>query len=392
MRVLLLTTSFPLRHGEMSGIFIRNLIRHYPDYVKTIVLTPSDNQKYHEPPDGNFRLKCFRYAPLSWQVLSHQPGGIPSAISGNKKLALLIPPLFLSMFIHSLQLAGKSDIIHANWSINGAIGAFVSLVTKKPLVTALLGSDIKRARYNITDMSILRFCLKVSKYVITISKAISDFLKEKFPEYSNKLVVIPNGVGNEFFNLYEKRDKTKQYCNYITFIGNLTKNKGIDTIIQALAKTKNPNTKLRIIGGGSELNHLKNLANQYGLAPKVEFTGQVSHDHIPEYLKKAKTLVLASYSEGMPNVVLEAMAAGVPVVASNIDGVKELIKDGENGLLFTPGDHKMLAHKLDVLTGNNNLATKIGNKGRDFMIEQGFRWPDVAMRYVKIYEKILCEP
>ncbi len=391
MRVLILTTSFPLRPGEMSGIFIRNLIKNYPDYVKTIVLTPADDRKHYVFTDENFKVKCFRYAPCSWQILAHKPGGIPSAIRSNKKLVLLIPPLFFSMFIHSLYLAAKSDIIHANWSINGAIGAVVSLITKKPLVTALLGSDIKRAGYKNIDMNILRFCLKFSKYIITISEAMSDFLKNKFPACYHKLTVIPNGVGDEFFGLYKEADKTGPYGRTVTFIGNLTANKSVDTIIRAISEIKNPCVKLRIIGNGSELNHLKNLTDQYGLNDRVEFIGQIPHTQIPSYLKNSDILVLASYSEGMPNVVLEAMAAGVPVVASRIDGVKELIKNGENGFLFHPGDHLMLARKLEILTANEDLRKKFGKKGRDFMIDHGFRWPDVAMRYLKIYEKALCE-
>jgi glycosyltransferase involved in cell wall biosynthesis len=170
----------------------------------------------------------------------------------------------------------------------------------------------------------------------------------------------------------------------------LIKRKGVEVIVEAFSCLPSPkNYKLSIVGDGCELKDLKELVKKKSLGEFVEFVGQIPAEKVANYLRAADALVLASYSEGRPNVVLESFAVGVPVIASDIEGVHELLRDDKNGLKFKPGDAKELALKIEMLQQNKELQIQLSKNGREFILKNHLLWKNVGQKYAQFYSEAI---
>ncbi len=386
IKVLLLTTSFPLRQGDKSGIFIWQMIRYLPPHVNITVLTPTaPDIEAHMHHNENFRLHCFSYAPRRWQVLAHQPGGIPFILKHDKRLLFLLPLLLGSMFWNCFRLARDHDLIHANWSINGLIAGCVGMILKKPVITTLRGSDMQRAQSGKVDYFLLKLCVRVSNKVTAVSETIKNILIEQFPGHRDKIVTISNGIGQQFLEVERKNQEHSPVI--FTTAGSLTPQKGMHIILQAMGIIKNKfDVKLNLLGDGPDMDTLRSLARELGIHEKVSFFGDVPHSQMPSYLEAGHVFILASFSEGRPNVILEAMATGMPIIASDIAGVKELISDSETGLLFKTGDAQDLASQMEHVVHDIDLQKKIGQAAKRYILDNKLLMSRTAAQYQKLYE------
>lgn len=387
MRVAIVTTSYPLRIDSSSGIFISRLVAHLPGYINKTVITPCSDYPVTVQRSTNTRLQCFRYAPWSWQVIAHQPGGIPVALRTHRWLILLLPFLLLSMLLACIRAGCKSDLLHANWSLNGLIAGLAGKLTGTPVITTLRGSDVDRLEHSIIRRLVLRGCLCLNCRVITVSDAIRIQVCKRFPKYRARVSTIANGVSEEFIKLPVARTDNRGTLQ-ITSIGSLIPRKCTDTLIRAVAGIKDiSKLRLNIIGDGPErvaLQAMAKKAESDGL--DIVFPGNLPPDKIPGVLALTDVFVLASHAEGRPNVVLEAMAAGIPVVASDIEGVRELIQHGETGLLFPSGDNEALIHELERLLNDAELRQQLGQSARQFIFDHGLTWQQCAANYTALYK------
>ena len=124
----------------------------------------------------------------------------------------------------------------------------------------------------------------------------------------------------------------------------------------------------------------------------VRMVGIRPASEIPLWMNAADVLVLPSLSEGRPNVVLEAMACEVPVVATAVGGTPELVKDGEVGFLVPPKDPAAIAEKILLLLGDKGLRERLGRNGRRFILEEGLTWESCARKYSEIYRALIERP
>jgi len=120
----------------------------------------------------------------------------------------------------------------------------------------------------------------------------------------------------------------------------------------------------------------------------VTFSGTKASDQIPELMQRSDCLVLPSLSEGIPNVILEAMACGLPVLASNLPGIREVVKDEETGFLVAPKDVKGLTKKLLILAQNPERREKMGAHAYQHLSELNLSWEQSAKQYLEVYEKV----
>jgi len=384
MKVAVLTTSFPLTPDSMSGIFIYRLMAHLPREIQTTILTPSA-KKSPAPNTPLFKLKCFRYAPSPWQILAHGPGGINAALKRNKLLYLLLPLFLVSMFSACVRLARKNDLLHANWSINGVIAGLAGKITHTPVITTLRGSDVNNIHASKTYRALLRLCLSLSRYTVTVSEAILQLVASEFPQYANRLIFIPNGVENTFLDI-----ETRNPDGHIRllYVGSLVPGKGIDQILYALKQLEDlHNVSLSVVGDGPERSALELLTNTLGLSSQVRFHGFVPPHQIETYYQQTDIVILASFSEGRPNMVLEAMAAGLAVIASKIAGVEELINHGQTGILFTPGNVDELAQAIRVLSTDALLRKDLGGAAKNYIVENKLTWEETGHNYAGLYKK-----
>ncbi len=239
---------------------------------------------------------------------------------------------------------------------------------------------------NITQVFLDRInrkrLLKQMKYVISISPFLTQQLK--LNKYKGNIIEIENPVSPVFFDKYNLTNE-----GYILYVGGIDRRKSLMDILIAMTHVKN--IKLKIVThtvDGDYYNKCINFIKNYNLTEKVEIIGPMKNESIVDIMKKCSFVVLPSKKEMAPMVISEAMAIGKAVLASNVDGVPYMIKDGITGLLFEPGNIKMLIEKMLQLFNDKNLRSSIGKYSR----EEAFkRWhPDIiALKTLRVYQMIL---
>ena len=203
--------------------------------------------------------------------------------------------------------------------------------------------------------------------IITVSQNIADRLK-KFLRQSNKIKVIYNPI-----DISEIRRLSKEQISdfnfeegmpYIGVISRLSSEKGVNRVIDSFAElTKKIDSRLLIVGDGQERSALENLAKKYNIGTKISFLGW--QDNPFKYLANTKIFVLSSIYEGFPNVILEAMACGIPVITlKSSGGIKEIIEDGKDGILVNSGDPLSLSVTIHNLLLNKMLRENISAEAR----------------------------
>lgn len=390
IHVGVVTTSYPIEAGDVSGIFVYRLVKHLSAGIDTTVITPaSDKVTVTGRTHSRHAVKIFRYAPRRWQVLAHRGGGIPAAISRNPWLYLLLPILLLAMLLTCLRLARRFNLFHAQWSVNGLVACLAGKFTGKPVLTTLRGSDVNLALKSSLHRFLLRRCVTLSTKVVAVSDSLVMTVRQLIPDApASKFCVIANGVDGEFLNIPRIAGNETSLLKLVT-VGNLTTNKGVDQLLRALQLLAGEKIRLQIVGDGPERENLFELATSLNLQHRVDFVGAVPPGDMVGVMSRADVFVLPSHSEGRPNAMLEAMAAALPVVATDIPGVREIVTTRINGLLFTDGDYRTLATCLKELAHDVALRNDLGTAARQFIITHGYRWRDTADRYIRLYREIL---
>jgi glycosyltransferase involved in cell wall biosynthesis len=384
LKLAVLTTSYPLSEESVSGVFVRRLVDHISQQNNIVVVTPAG---VTAPEPGGINIKSFRYAPATWQILAHNPGGIPVALKRNRWLYFLLPSFLISMAWHIARQGKTADVVHANWAICGAVAGMMGTICGFPVITTLRGEDVTRARHSWLDKLLLRVCIRTNKKVVGVSQAIVDWLKECHPEDVEKFCLVPNGVEGAFFD-FPRTGALQDKPLHIITIGSLIPRKGMDVIIRALSELDDPRCILTIVGEGPEHAQLLALTRTLGLEEQIRFIGEMPPSAIVGLLGQADIFVLASYSEGRPNALLEAMATGLPIVASNIEGVQELVTHGHNGLLFPAGAASALALQIKSLLSDREMRVSMGQHGRQSLKAAGLIWSETARRYNALYRMV----
>ena len=197
---------------------------------------------------------------------------------------------------------------------------------------------------------------------------ISDFCRSQCMIFSdqkhwNKLNIIHCGIDPE---KYQAEATTDLSAPHLVFVGRLAGVKGVPVLLDALSQIKAdmPDLRVTLIGDGPERADLEIRAQDLGLGAVVTFAGYKSQDEVAETLASADALVLPSFAEGVPVTLMEAMASGLPVLATRVGGISELVEDGISGYLVPPGNVEALAARLRDLLGDPELRTRMGAAGR----------------------------
>ena len=227
---------------------------------------------------------------------------------------------------------------------------------------------------------------------IAVSKPAMEFASKYIPGYYN---IIPNGVDLEHFT--PNVSPIDRFCDgkiNILFVGRLERRKGFDFLLKAYrwVRREIPNSRLIVVGPGIRLRHkYEKQVRQSGLEEDVIFIGRVADDELPRYYKTADIFCSpATGRESFGIVLLEAMAVGKPIVASNIDGYASVVTHGDEGLLVPPKNVEMLAQALVSLMTNEPLRRQMGARGR--RKAQDYGWEHIAQRILNYYIRILSEP
>jgi glycosyltransferase involved in cell wall biosynthesis len=214
----------------------------------------------------------------------------------------------------------------------------------------------------------------------------SKDLLDKMEIYNVPAVLFPHCLDTSLYPVTPLDMKT----NNITFAGRLHEGKGVAVLIEAFGKVLKqlPGANLHLFGDDTHASQLKKLSRDLHPGEQIIFHGLVPHEQMPQYYAFANVIVLPSvWIENSPLIILEAMAAGRPVIGSRIGGIPELIKDGETGLLSIPGDAEDLSYKILQLLTDKEKAEKMGRKGRE-LVEEGYGVKQHLTEYFKVIRKL----
>ena len=210
-----------------------------------------------------------------------------------------------------------------------------------------------------------------SANLVDLFIAPSSFLRIKMIQHgldAKKLIVIPNFINLNTFEAPILTPPLGRKEGNLLYFGRLSKEKGLKTLIHAVARV--PDSKLKVVGDGPQREELETLAECIAHG-QVEFVGYQATAKLFDTLQSAKIVILPSeWYENCPYTILEAFAAGKPVIASNIGGIPELIEDGKDGLLFTPGNSEELAERIQFLSSDDDKIQGLGNNARKKIQEE----------------------
>ena len=300
-------------------------------------------------------------------IISYPPVRIPLLRAAGYVLAGLLKGVRL-----------RFDVIHAHYAVpQGLLGVLLKKIKKRPLVVTLHGSDVTVLGRNPLTRPLVAYVLKEADRVITVS----DYLRKealRIGGSGEKVRVIHGGVSPGKRPRKEAGDK-----NTVLFIGALVKQKGADVLVEAFKRVMEKHkAELLIVGDGPERESLERLCRGLGVA--AEFSGYV--EDTEEVLRKSSVLVLPSREEGFGLVLLEAMAAGVPVVATRVGGIPEIIADGENGLLVDREDPEALAEAISRILADPELRRRLVAKGFETLTR--FSWEKMADEVDDVYREL----
>ena len=228
------------------------------------------------------------------------------------------------------------------------------------------------------------FCVRRALHTILISPYVADHYG---PALSGKQYLIPNPVHRRFFDVVRREAPGR-----ILFAGRLYALKGIKDLLNAVSRMTKPE-QMRVVLAGSladeqYVNELRVEASRLNITDIVDFRGILRGRELLEEFSRCACLVLPSYQETAPMVIQEAMASGLPVIASDICGIPYQVDDGKSGFLFPPGDVEALAHSLNMLLSDQFLRERFSAAARQ-RAENEYRGEAIARKTLDVYRDML---
>lgn len=396
MRVCILTTSFPLYKGITIGAHVLQQVRCLSELgVEVDVLAPHHPGAPRNEMVNSISVYRFRYMwPERWQTLCYG-AGIPANLQKSLWARIQLPFLLLMLLINTLIIARRSDIIHAHWSLSGLAGALAGKLLRKPVVVTL-----HHGRASLRNDLAIKFVAKTADCILCNSQyTLSKLLQAAMPKDAK---VISPGVDIERFHpqvdtipFFSSESEIPRNRPLVLALGRLIEWKGFQNLIDAMGMIKTDPLPYLLIGGRGPLkNKLERQVRQNGLEGSIRIIDHIPFEFIHHYYRAADVFVLPSIidkegnTEGLGVVLLEALACGIPCVASNVGGITDIVQDGKNGFLVEPKDVEALADKITRLLQDKDLQQKMSEYGRNFVVNN-YSWKSKALELYTTYQKLI---
>ena len=417
-KVLVIGSVYPRFHEDAEVPWLRTSIAHLKKAGLDIqVLAPSyKGLKSHEI-DG-VKVNRFRYAPASWEFLTHEEGA-PSKMANKPWLQLLAIPYIISGFFKCIKICRKfkPDIIHAHWPFPHAyIALGAAKLFRIPLVLNFHGAELLLIRKKKWVKPLLKFAIGQAQAVFANSSFTADKIKAlrnvdvEWSPYGTTLEVSPAShpvndecVGRESrtSSLGHDRDqhlvlsRSDNHKFKILFVGRHIERKGICYLIEAARYLPRDQFEIRIVGVGDLTEELQKLASESATPNSAEiiFTGKLSPEALANEYRTANVFTLPASvdskgdTEGLGVVLIEAMELGLPIVASNVGGIPDVVVDGVSGILVPEKDPQALASAYKRLAAEPELVKQLlaGSRKR---IAECFTWDGIIERQIAVYSKL----
>lgn len=376
MRVLQLTQRFPPALGGVET-HVMNLASRLTtaglsvDIFATDLRTDIPFARFPSPPPSPLPVRRFRAVRLAQ---------LPHAL-GNASLGM-VPAV----------VRGKWDVVHAHGYgyFPSFLGASARALGRTALVLTPHSDPGRRTRTKrLFDRVAPTLTLRRADRVIALTPREARYLQGLGVE-EDRIAVIPNGVDTVAFSAH--RDAEAKPRASILFVGRCyPSQKGLEVLVRSLPLLEaRPRPHVRIVGedwGGRSV--VRAMASRLGVQDCVTLAGPVSSRELVSEYARADVFVLPSLFESFPIVLLEAMAAGLPVVATRVGGVPDVVVEGETGLLVPPADPEALAHAMDRLLEDDSLRATLGRAGRER--SRLYSWERIAAMTRGVYEAVVGE-
>lgn len=399
MKLLVLTHNYPRFRGDFSGTFIEALSETLQERGHDVtVLAPYDQRFDRAASDHTVRLRTYRYA---WPDRLHVMGYMRSTQRDRSlrlSSLLLAPGLFFCGALAALRTARseRPDIIHAHWLLpNGFIAAVASRLLHIPLVVSVPGSDVMVSEANRLFGRMARFTLGEAAAITTNSDDLRGGLLA-LGAPAHKISLIIYGVDPLAFTpdagrraALRARLGIAESVPVVLAVGRLVPKKGFDVLVRAAAAIAAP-AHIVIVGDGDQRRELEEMARAGGAGERVHFVGNVPRHELAGYYNVADLLAMPSVRlpvDGLNVSVVEAMACGLPIVASSVGGNPLVVAHGDNGLLVAEGDSAQLAGAINILLNDPAARQRMGRRSRERALQE-FSWASLAAAYEQIYRRI----
>ncbi len=295
------------------------------------------------------------------------------------------------------------DLVHSHYWLSGSVGQELKREWQTPHVIMFHTLGEAKNRHHLSErepeyrIDGERIVAQGVDRVICASEGEKDMLVDVYGVSPHRISVVPCGVDTDLFRPLN-RSRVRRDLGLMTdepialFVGRIEPLKGIDVLVRAAAQIET-RFRLLVVGGDAKdaepKSELMALAADLGIASKVTFIEAVPHESLPLYYNAADVCVVPSYYESFGLVAVEAMACGVPVVASRVGGLRETVRDGQTGYLVPWRCPEPFAERLELLLSNEPLRLSLGREARAAV--QRFRWSEVAASVEGVYHDLVSQ-
>ena len=313
---------------------------------------------------------------------------LPVHVIGTRHFYDLRAALWLIRYIKQQRI----ELVHTHLDYADVLGRVVGALMRRPVVSTLHNQPAQFDQERFDRRWAQQISARFSNvHLVALSARLRTQFSEQWHIPAHRITAIYNGIALEPYLAIPPpaRHRSVGLPLVITTIGRLDEQKGQQYLLEAatLVLAQHPQTRFQIVGQGPLKPHLQAQAETLGIADSVTLLG-LRHD-IPAILAQSDVFVLPSRREGMPLVIVEAMAAARPIVLTNVGGNSELVAHGQHGLLVPPNDSTALATALLRLADDPNLAATLGAAARE-RAKQHFDIALVVARYAALYEAMLA--
>ena len=371
MKVLIITTSYPDYEGSNRGMFIRRLcLEIIKQDHEVLVLTPRIFKKsplFEE--DSGIGVHRFRFPSRETPL--------------NRMEAIPVIPMaiyMLSGITKAVQLILKErpDIIHGNWIVpTGLIASIAGRLTGVPILNTARGMDTRVSEKGPVK-HLFNLAVRLSDKVTVVSEAMKDRAVLEDAE------IISSGVDTLFFEISPDYDS-----HTVVYARSLEPVYDPETLIKCipLVIEKIPDARFIIAGTGSQERRLKDLAQSLGVHNHLVFLGLIDNESVASLMKKASVFVSTALADGTSIALLEAMAAGLIPITTDIEPNRHLISHGKDGFLFEPGNQENLADNILHAFSHAIPSSVLAEKKEK--IKDKIYWSNIAKRFITLYNQIL---
>ncbi len=388
MRVLSISHLFPNKCNPNKGVFVKERLKSISKQIDLSIIAPVS----YFP----FMRLLPRYEYLDKLTFKENIDGLDII----HPRYLVVPGIlkftdgylfYLSMnkFITNIIREKRFHLLDFQWGYPDAFAGFLwSKKLGKKIILTIRGNESicyfeksfrKKMMFNI---------LNKFDHIITVSTDLKDKVVKNCFVDDAKVTVIPNGIDHTKFYLMDKKEAQKK-CNldphkkYILSLSRLSPEKGLEHLLTAFSNIRQLNVELILVGEGPLKNTLTRIADNLKIKDKLKFIGEIQHDETCVWYNAVDVFCLPSLWEGCPNVIIESLSCGTPVVSTRVGGVPDLIQSDECGFMVSPGDDFALLKALEralIHDWNRHKVCRIGGKNS---------WDHVASKVISVYEKVI---